>query len=274
MRLLYNIRVGHIVSLKKLNHYVICASVVVLIAGSVSCRKGATATEDRASAPPAEDVIAQADQSYAGRADLNRVRQGVVSLRQGMANDANNYEMAWRLAKFSYYVGSHTSDTGEQDKAYRQGIDAGKNAVRIQPDKPEGHFWLGANYGGNAEINTLAGLSETEDIKREMDAVIKIDEGFQAGSAYMVLGQVYLESPKILGGDTQKAIEYFEKGLKFGPNNALLRWHLAEAYVAANRNEDARKQIESILTSKPAVGFEPEYNEAVTQVKKLQEKIK
>ena len=107
-----------------------------------------------------------------------------------------------------------------------------------------------------------------------MDAVLKIDEGYESGSAYMVLGRVYLESSKLLGGDTQKAIEYLEKGLKLGPDNALLRERLAEAYVEAHRNDDARKQIDTLVTMKPAAGYEPEHNEAVSEARKLKDKMK
>jgi hypothetical protein len=53
-----------------------------------------------------------------------------------------------------------------------------------------------------------------------------------------------------------------------------MRAHLVEAYVQAHRNGDARKQIDALLAMKPAPGYEPEYNEAVTQVKTLQDKIK
>ena len=90
----------------------------------------------------------------------------------------------------------------------------------------------------------------------------------------MVLGRLYLEAPGLLGGDTQKAIEYLEKGLRLGPNNSLLRAHLAAAYVAAHRNEDARKQIDAVLAMKPDPGLEPEHNEALAEVKKLEEKLK
>jgi predicted Zn-dependent protease len=77
-----------------------------------------------------------------------------------------------------------------------------------------------------------------------------------------------------LGGDTRKAIQYLEKGLKFGPDNALLRLHLASAYAEAHRNADARKQIDTLLKMTPAPGYEPEHAEALAQVPKLQEKIK
>src|SRR6266852_9446502 len=239
-----------------------------------SCRKAATAPGDRAAVRPAAKAIAEADQLYTGRADLVKIRQGVVALRQAQAEDQANYDLAWRLAKFNYYLGAHSPEPTERDKAFHDGVEAGKLAVKLQDGKPDGHFWLGANYGGNAQISTLAGLAEIEDIKREMETVIKLDESYQSGSAYMVLGQVYLESPRILGGDTQKAIEYFQKGLRFGPGNSLLRWHLAQAYADANRKEDARKEIDTLLTMKFDPAYEPEHKEALEKAQQLSVKLK
>ncbi len=250
--------------------------VLVLTVATIglSCRKAATAPGDRAAVRPAAEAIAEADQLYAGRTDLVKIRQGVVALRQAQAEDQANYDLAWRLAKFNYYLGAHSPEPTERDKAFRDGVEAGKLAVKLQDGKPDGHFWLGANYGGKAQTSMLSGLSEIDDIKHEMEAVLKLDEKYQSGSAYMVLGQVYLEAPGLLGGDTKKAIEYLEKGLRFGPDNALLRVHLAEAYIEAHRNEDARKQIDALLAMKPDPGYEPEHDEAVAEVKKLQEKIR
>lgn len=245
---------------------------LLILAGG--CRKAGSEAEVRGTARPAAEVIAEADQLYAGRADLMKVRQGLVALRQSQADDPTNYELAWRLAKFNYYLGAHSSDSSEKEKSFHDGIAAGKFAVRLQDGKPEGHFWLGANYGGNAKLSVLAGLSDFEDIRREMETVLKLDERYQSGAAYMALGQLYLEAPRILGGDTQKAVEYLEKGIRISPDNALLRWHLAAAYADLHRIEDARKQIDYLLAMKPAPGYEPEYQEAVAEVRKLQEKLK
>ena len=221
----------------------------------------------------AMENVAAADQFYRQREDLSKLRQGIALLRQAQIADSANYEAAWKLAKSAYYLGAHTDNDDERDEAFRQGIEAGKVAVQLAPDKAEGHFWLGANYGGSAEHSLVAGLSNVEDIEREMQAVLKIDEGYQSGSAYLGLGQLYLKAPKILGGDTQKAIGYLEKGLKFGPNNALLRLRLAEAYEAANRYGDARNQIEFIMKMTPSPDFVPEQNEAINEGRKLLEKM-
>jgi tetratricopeptide (TPR) repeat protein len=244
---------------------------IILVQGCRSSTpEGPVPPSDR----PVGQAIAEADQLYAQRADLLKVRQGLIILRQAQAAHPADYEVAWRVAKFNYFIGSHSSNDIDKEKAFHDGTEAGKLAVKLNNDKPDGHFWLGANYGGNAEISTLAGLAEIEDIKREMEVVLKLNEGYEGGSAYMALGQVYMKAPGIFGGDLNKAIGYLEKGIKLGPNNGLLRLRLAQAYADAHRNEDARKQIEILLTTKPTPGYEPEYNDAVKEAHDLQEKLK
>lgn len=219
--------------------------------------------------PAPADAIAEADRLYSQREDLRRVREAIVLLRQVRASDQNNYEAAWRLAKFNYYLGSHTEDQSERERAFREGIDAGQAAVKLQENKAEGHFWLGANYGGEAQLSTIAGLASIDDIRKEMETVIRLDESYQGGSAHMVLCQLYLEAPKIVGGDTALALQECEKGLRYGQTNAPLRLHLAEAYIANKRPEDARKQINELMQMKPDPDFVPEYNEAVKQAQEL-----
>jgi len=274
MRHLYNLALPAREFLKIIGKYGLCFVILSLSFGVISCRKASTATADRAALRPAREALAEADALYAQRADLVKVRQAIVALRQAQGDDSGNYELAWRQAKYNYYLGAHTTEANEKGKAFHDGLEAGKLAVKLQNDKAEGHFWLGANYGGNAQLSTLAGLSEMSDIKSEMETVLKIDDHYQAGSAYVVLGQLYLESPRILGGDVGKAIDYLEKGIKVGPDNAVMRAKLAAAYAAAHRNDDARKQIDTLMSMKPSPDFQPEYDDAVAEARKTLEKLK
>jgi tetratricopeptide (TPR) repeat protein len=248
---------------------------LTMLAGSVSCRRelGPAPLGKAAEEADARDQLAQALEAYKQRDDLQKVRMGIALLRNARTTDYNNYEAAWRLAQLDYYLGAHTDNEVERDTTFRDGIEVGKIAVKLQDGKPEGHFWLGANYGGSAEHSTLAGLSSVEDIRREMEAVLRIDEGYQSGCAYLGLGQMYLEAPRLLGGDKQKAVDYLEKGLRFGSNNAFLRLRLAEAYFALNRAAEARKQIDYLMKMTPDPDYQPEYKEAVEKGKQLLEKI-
>jgi len=249
------------------------ATVAILyFVSQAACSKPAPVTPqgvDLGDASAAAAKVAEADKQYAGRENLDNVRQAIALLRQARIEDYGSFDAAWKLARAAYYLGDHTTDDRERDSAFREGVEAGKAAVKLQDSKAEGHFWLGANYGGAAKSNTLAGLSSVEDIRNEMETVLRIDEGFQAGSAYMALGQLYLQAPRVLGGDVDKAIGYLEKGLKFGENNALYRLRLAEAYHAAKRDGDAQKQIDYLNSMKVDPDYAAEYKQAQEEAKKL-----
>jgi tetratricopeptide (TPR) repeat protein len=202
-----------------------------------------------------------------------QVRRGIISLRQAVTKDPGNYDAAWKLSKFNYYFAMHTQNEKDRDDAFKAGIAAGKIAVQLQNDKPEGHFWLGANYGGAAQHSTIQGLATVNDIKSEMETVLRLDEGYQDGSAYMVLGLVYLNAPPFVGGDPRKAVEEMERGLRFGEPNAFLHLHLAEAYVKVGRNDDARKELKKILEMTPDPNYLPEYKEASDAATKLMDQI-
>lgn len=247
-----------------------CLLITGLLIAAASCQS--RSVEPVGDQPSPQEAIAQADQLYAQREDLQRVRQGIVLLRQAKTVDFSNYEAAWRLSKFNYYLATHT-EADERDKAFRAGIEAGKEAVRLQAGRPEGHFWLGANYGGSLEQGAIAGLATVSDIRNEMNEVLEIDEGYQNGSAYMVLGLVDLKAPKLLGGDTQRAVEEMEKGLRFGEGNAFLRLHLAEAYQKVGRAADARKQLDAIINMTPDPDYLPEYKEAATEARRMLDKV-
>ena len=255
---------------------ILVLAIAMLVFGPVACNHTASnngPAVDTGDAKAAAERIAEADTLYDGREDLSKARVAVASLRQARTADYGNYEAAWKLARAAFYVAEHTDNDSERDDMYREGIEAGKVAVQLQPNKPDGHFWLGANYGGSAAHSTIANLSSFEDIKREMDAVLKLDESYQGYSAYLGLGRLYLQAPKILGGDTAKAIEYLEKGVKLNPTNTLMRVDLAKAYEAANRHAEAKKQIDIVMAATPDPKYAPEHKDAVTEAKKLLEKI-
>ena len=146
--------------------------------------------------------------------------------------------------------------------------------MQLQGDKPEGHFWLGGNYGGSLESDSIAAPATVDDVRKEMEPVLKVNEGYQDGSAYMVLGLLDLKAPRIVGGDPQQAVTEMEKGLRFGGKNAFLRLHLAEAYQAVGRSSDARQQVNTILSMKPDPNYLPELKEAQNQARQIIDKIK
>jgi tetratricopeptide (TPR) repeat protein len=261
---------------EKARSIMLFSAAVSLIFAGVACQTAPSTDRlaiDSGDAKAAGDRIAEADALYAGREDINKARVAVAALRQARTAEYSNYDAAWKLSRAAFYVGEHTDNDSERDDMYREGIEAGKAAVGLQPGKAEGHFWLGANYGGSAAHSTLANLSSFQDIKGEMDAVLKIDESYQGHSAYLGLGRLYRQAPRVLGGDSGKAIEYLEKGVKLSPNNTTMRLDLAQAYAANNREADAKKQIEAIMAATPDPQHMAEHKDAVAKAQKLSQKL-
>lgn len=255
------------------NRYIACAISIAILLLATACHEGSQNESAPAPTTSAAEDITIADQLYSQREDLMQLRRGIVSLRQALTKDPGSYDAAWKLAKFNYYLATHAEDHKERDTAFRDGINAGKTAVQLQSEKPDGHFWLGANYGGAAEHSTIQGLATVNDIRSEMETVLRLNEGYQDGSAYMVLGLVYLNAPSIVGGDPKKAVEEMEKGLRFGEPNAFLHLHLAEAYRKVGRNDDARRELKKILSMTPDPNYLPEYKEASGSAQKLLDQI-
>jgi tetratricopeptide (TPR) repeat protein len=255
------------------NRYIIGAMSICLVLLATSCNEGTHQESPPANTASAAEDISSADQLYSQREDLMQLRRGIVSLRQALTKDPGNYDAAWKLSKYNYYLAMHTDNSKERDDAFQAGIDAGKTAVQLQNEKPDGHFWLGANYGGAAEHSAIQGLATVNDIRNEMQTVLRLNEGYQDGSVYMVLGLVNLNAPDIVGGDPKKAVEEMEKGLRFGEPNAFLHLHLAEAYKKVGRNDDARKELKKILSMTPDPNYLPEYKEASAAAQKLLDQI-
>jgi len=252
------------------------AAVLTLVFVATSCHKDAPVAPNAVDAgdeKAATEKIAEADKLYEARDDIQRARVAVATLRQAVTADYGNFEAAWKLSRAAFFVGDHTDNDDEAKDMFKVGIDAGKSAVKLQPNKPEGHFWLGANYGGDAQQSTLASLATVQDIKNEMETVLKMDEKFQGGAAYLGLGQLYLQAPKVLGGDTEKAVENLKKGLAISPTNSLMKYYLAEAYESQNKDAEAKKLIDEILAMQPDPQYVAEHKDAVAKANKLKQKI-
>jgi tetratricopeptide (TPR) repeat protein len=262
---------------EKVRSVMMISVAVTLVLAGLSCQNSAVPDRlaiDTGDARFAADRIAEGDALYEGREDINKARVAVAALRQARTADYSSYDAAWKLSRAAFYVADHTESDSERDDMFREGVEAGKAAVSLQPNKPDGHFWLGANYGGTAANSTLANLSSFQDIKGEMDAVLKIEESYQGYSAYLGLGRLYLQAPRVMGGDSAKAIEYLEKGVKLNPNNTMMRLHLAEAYQANNRDAEAKKQIDAIMAATPDPKYTAEHKDAVAKAQKLSQRIR
>ena len=239
----------------------------------VSCAskvENEVAVAQKNSIPPAE-TIKQAETLFRQREDVSKLREAVGLLANARNLDNRIYEIEWQFARFNYFLGKQTDNEKEAEAAFENGVQAGKIASRIEAKRAEGHFWYAANLGEQAKKSPVTvGIKSVDDIREAMNKVIEIQPDYQAASAYVALAQVELTTG-LFGGKAEKAVEYLEKALELEKDNVYIYLHLAEAYLAVNRNADAKKQIEYLLKMKPKPDYNFEYKEASGKARKLLE---
>ena len=255
----------------KLNAVYILITIVItscLLSGCSKLRavENTTPSVDTAAIPT---VLSQADTAFKQREDLSKLRNAIAELATVRDPDNRNFEVERRFAEFNYFLGIHTDDEKEASAAFEKGREAGNIVSKLEPERPDGYFWYGANLGELSRKSPITvGLRSVDDIKEAMNKVIEMQPNFQGGSAFDALAQVELAT-RINGGKAENAVKYLEKGVSIEDDNSNLHLHLGEAYLAVNRDKDARVQLEHVLKMTPNPDYLPEHRIAVEAAKKL-----
>jgi hypothetical protein len=112
-------------------------------------------------------------------------------------------------------------------------------------------FWTAFSWGSYINITRtdVAGLADLSKVQALIEFVAEKDPLFYNGSAYLFLGIVEGSTPRGLGGNPEKAKEFFEKCLTINGGKFLMtQLYYAKTYAVATQNqrlfESLLKQIE------------------------------
>jgi hypothetical protein len=214
------------------------------------------------------------DALYKNREDLASAKRAEAIWADRLARDANDFEAAWKLARLRYWLGSHVPEK-DRKAMLEAGIEAGRAAARIAPDKPEGHFWIAANMGALAESFGLRqGLKYRGPIKEELETALRLDPAFQQGSADRALGRWYNEVPRLFGGSNKESEAHLRKSLTFNPNSTITLYFLAETLLDEDKGTEARKVLQQVLDAPLDPEWAPEDRQYKEKARKLLAEIK
>jgi tetratricopeptide (TPR) repeat protein len=202
-----------------------------------------------------------ADALYADRANPASARQAADLWAKELAAHPRSFEAAWKLARDDYWLGGHATEA-ERRRFYEQGIEAGRKAVAVEPDRPEGHFWIAANMGALAESFGLRqGIKYRKPIREELETVLRISPAFLQGSADRALGRWYAKVPGLFGGSDKEAERHLRASLTYNPNSTATHFFLAELYLDNGRRNEARTELQKVLDAPLDTEWTPEDRE-------------
>jgi tetratricopeptide (TPR) repeat protein len=199
------------------------------------------------------------DALYKERENLASAKKAAEIWAARLAASATDFESAHKLAKARYWLGTNGLPLPERKAALEGGIAAARTAIALNPNRPEGHFWLAANMGALAEsFGMRQGLKYRGPIKEALLTTLKLDPGFLQGSADRALGRWYFKVPGMFGGSDQQSEMHLRKSLTYNPNSTISHLFLAETLDELGRKDEARKECQAAIDAPADPEWVPE----------------
>jgi tetratricopeptide (TPR) repeat protein len=228
----------------------VCATVLAVTLGTAPC----------ADARQTPSAGLDADALYAGREDFASARRAAEIWADAVRRNPQDFEAACKLARARDWLGDH-APKAERTRQFELGMEAARLAIAAQPNRPEGHFWLGSNMGKLADLGIMAGLKYCKPVREAFEMAEKLDPGFDGGSALTALGEWHLRVPEIMGGDKVEAEALLRRALTYDSASTVTHYLLAETLLAANRRPEARAEFQRAVDAPVGSDWIPEDRE-------------
>ncbi len=169
------------------------------------------------------------------------------------AKQPNDTSIQYRLALAESYVAEVAMETGDKNAARaaaEEGIKAAQRITTASPAMAEYHRVLGTLCGQVIPANVLVGLKYGSCARDEVNKAVELDPKSSANYLSRGVGNYYL--PPSFGGGADVAIKDFEKAIVLDPRSSEAHLWLGLALRKANRNAEARRELQRSLELDPA----------------------
>src|SRR3990170_2178379 len=208
--------------------------VVVLLALLVPPARGET---------PLEAARALVARYHEDRAVLDRAR----ALLEAPLQRERQVETLVALSYVYFLQGDVRATTADEKlAAYDRGRELGRRAIELAPKSHDAHLWYAINTGRWGQTKgVLRSLFLLPTVREEIDVLLELDP--RSVRAHAFAGNVFLEVPRLFGGDREKAAGHFKKALELDPRFTVARVDLARLHIAEGRWADARRELARVV---------------------------
>lgn len=114
-----------------------------------------------------------------------------------------------------------------------------KRAIKIMPDDPEAHHYLGLVYDHNGDF---------EKASKEFETALKYDP--ESGASYFFMGNSYQKMENF-----EKAVEYYKKAIEFDPEVPIIYNNLGWVFYQMGEFEKALRSFDEAINLEPDMPF-------------------
>jgi tetratricopeptide (TPR) repeat protein len=194
------------------------------------------------------EITSRADALYDAREQLENVRVSVELLDKVAGTD--DFEAAWRLGRALFFLGQEEPRKTQAKALHARGVAACVRAVRLGPERVEGHFWLGVNLALQAQATkSFVGLRLALRAKRSLERAARINPAYHAAGPLRVRARLAHKLPRLLGGGHARAYADFARAIELAPANTVTRLYFAELLMETGDYGHARSELETILNT-------------------------
>lgn len=156
------------------------------------------------------------------------------------------YELLWRLSRASVDLLELLDEKRSRLELGRRAGRFARDAVRLEPGKVEGYYYLAQSSARLAEA--MSKMKFIPYFKAKIEHAARLDEAYDEAGPLRFLGKLYLQAPAwpVSVGSPERAVQVLERAVELSPT-PLNRLFLGEAYFHDEEYEDADETIRGAL---------------------------
>ena len=198
----------------------------------------------------ADERLENADNYFINRhRDTTYLSRSAELCEEVLKENPSDVEALWRMARNYSAFGYYESETFAKLAFYEKCKFYAELAKAADRSSADAHFWYGVGLSRIIQVRgLLQALSQGGEVKKAFQKALELDPNHTKAMGALAIW--YLEAPRLAGGNVDRSIHWFKKGLFIDPNYTLLYVYLAKAHVKKKDYESARTQLNKCLAVK------------------------
>lgn len=195
-------------------------------------------------------LVQIADAKWAEGRSITLLARGAAAVERAH-RISPSFETHWRLSRFQASISEGLEQRHLRSRFIKAALEHAKEAVALEPQRPEGYGTLAVARGFQARNMLAPGRSTQQQIEEAAEALYDNHPTYDEGLGHRVLGGLYTQAPPWPAGvgDLEGAIEILQENLERFPRSALTHFFLGEAYLKFGRTTQAKKSFLKVLAA-------------------------